>query len=293
MEVSREYAAAARVLDVALAGTLEDLGFVRDGPSTYLLDLGELSWRVLFGPEYLKIPGTFREATGVYIPEYERIFLELFPERRRVADRLLGTRHRAHVGQSIIGAYDVSYFNSFHDEIASWPWPIRVLYALGLARRDMVSPKSLICDCPWIELHPDSYEEYVVTDGFDVTEIGRTLDEVWRTYVWPQVTQASTVSGVVDMWFSERRDPVAIDRAILCWIGGDRAGCERVIQRRIDRETDTNEDIRKAILKRKTERRTVRRNPMELEKSIAFEKDMIMTDAHSARRLAAILGLKI
>ncbi|MCB2100652.1 MAG: hypothetical protein KDE22_07265, partial [Rhodobacterales bacterium] len=109
---SRSHTAAA-VMEVALADTLSSMGFERRSATNFLLDCGTHTWRVVFSGEVNDVPMSFREGTGCYVPELERLWKDVYPSYGHLAETLRGMRYRAHTPLYIDDTFDA-------DQMTNW-----------------------------------------------------------------------------------------------------------------------------------------------------------------------------
>ena len=98
--------AAKIVFQTALAGTLESKGFRRVSDTNYVIEGDAIEWRVIFGPEYKDEPGTFLDATGIFIPEIDRLNLALPNQTKPLSEPMARTKYRAHFRDYLSGLTD-------------------------------------------------------------------------------------------------------------------------------------------------------------------------------------------
>lgn len=149
--------AAKRVFNVALAETLESKGFQQVSDTNYVLKGEGIEWRVVFGPEFKDVPGSFREETGILVPEIDRLHALVKPQDGYFSYRLANTRYSGHFNESMIFTYlrgtEYEIDNSQHIE------PCAIPEERGMGRR-----------------------EHWVTAGHDLEALGQRMDGYWRAH---------------------------------------------------------------------------------------------------------------
>lgn len=171
--------AAKQAFQVALAGTLEEKGFHRVSDTNYVIEGDGIEWRVVFGPEYSDAPGTFRDATGIYIPEIDRLYTALLPQERPLSEPLASTRYRGHKSTHIGHAYTLLNWQNGGDVSKTI---------------DGIEP----CHMP--QQNSTSRLAHWHTVGHDPIALGRRIDGYWRRYVWPWLEGRMTLESVYEPW---------------------------------------------------------------------------------------------
>lgn len=299
-----KYQAAEKVLSVALKGTLLERGFEQRSPTNFLLDCGTHTWRMVFGGECMNVLGSAREATGVLIPELDRILQELYDTSRRFSEPMVGTTHRAHFATTIAWAFDTQQERIEDQKRADLEaglskfqqWCRTYILAGDLLPREEREPR--FNDIfPWYQL-PDryptvnsNYPYYIATAGFDYVKIGRVLDKYWREYVWPKVEPCCHISGIADEWTAGSwRGFWGIRYAVLKWLSDDESGFRKVIDQKLEKAEFSDEEIKRIFITSFHDRVAHRLNPSKFNRQIPSIREGYREEAVEARRLCRLLG---
>ncbi len=176
--------AAKIVFQTALAGTLESKGFRRVSDTNYVIEGDGIEWRVIFGPEYKDEPGTFREETGIFIPEVDRLCLALESQSAPLSLPMARTKYRAHFSFECSSIIDPKkpYNEREHD-------PCYIPEQIGSDRRGR-----------W------------ATKGKDLEALGQRIDHYWQRDTWPWLRDRMTLGTACGPLPSME------------WVPGDRRG---------------------------------------------------------------------
>ena len=292
-KIRPNYKAAVQAMEVALEATLLEQGFLKHAPANYLLDCGTHNWRVVFGPEYRGIKGSFREAVGLVVPEWERIYREVIPETYDFATRMAGTSCRAHIEIDITGSVYNRQIAAHWTRVDGLSWPQRKLCELGLWPDDRPQTNDFRNQHPWYRHDYERGEDYVVTEGFDIEEIGRVFDTTWRNCAWPRIEPSLTTTGLVETWFSGFSFRESLSRAILCWINGDHEGSEEVVRNILESGQETADEIRDRKLKLREYRQMKKQKPKDFERRVRNAQASAREWADDARRFADLVGMRL
>jgi len=162
--------AAKIVFQTALAGTLESKGFRRVSDTNYVIEGDGVEWRVVFGPEFPDDPGTFRDETGIFLPEVDQLYQRAFPKDGPVSEPMAMTRYRAHYSTHISARY-----NHTENSIGNVN-----------AKLDDVEP------CFRSQEWSQGRREYWVTKSHNLEALGSRIDKYWRDLVWPWLEDCLT-----------------------------------------------------------------------------------------------------
>ena len=288
MRVSKKSEKAVRVLDVALAKTLLDMGFERRSATNFLLDCGTHTWRVLYRGEYLGIPNSLRETTGMFIPEFEEIWDILWDGKHRMSDPMLGSAHRAHFFETIWGCDYSIQLKKMSD------WDDGATFARGLSRWFGFGPeepdtRQFDQRYPWYFCPKDFADFCIVAEMEEM--IGTILHDYWVRLVRPEVERARTLKG-----FGESLDPAedfshAIIKLSLHGVCGTWDRFDRILEEIYRREAMTWDEVMALRLSRGyTEKRRRRDDPEDFNRLIADEMKEDREDADRARFLLRYFG---
>ncbi len=176
--------AAKIVFQTALAGTLESKGFRRVSDTNYVIEGDAIEWRVIFGPEYKDEPGTFREETGIFIPEVDRLGLALESQSAPLSLPMALTKYRAHFWKTFSAVID-----------SSKPYGERD-YDPSFVPEDLSSDR----------------RAHWATKGHDLEALGCRINDYWLRDTWPWLRDRMTLGTACGPLPSTE------------WIPGDRRG---------------------------------------------------------------------
>ena len=219
---SRSHTAAA-VMEVALADTLTSMGFERRSATNFLLDCGTHSWRVVFSGEVNDVPMSFREGTGCYVPELERLWKEYRPDGGPLAQPLRGMRHRVHTGLHIDDSYDGDQDTKWYqwarwrDNLSGWE---------RLKRRWQSIPEPdfsyFTQHHPWyFQPNPHAFT-CVTAKDIGVEPLGHLINRFWVALIKPCVEEGRTLRGYADQFYPTKSGTPLSSDFMMLWIAGDK-----------------------------------------------------------------------
>lgn len=264
--------AAKIVFQTALASTLESKGFRRVSDANYVLEGDGVEWRVVFGPEYSDDPGTFRDGTGIYLPEIDELYQRAFPEKGSLSSPLVMTKHRAHTVFGIIEGFNVAERN-----------------------KGNASPKFDNIE-PCFRRQETSYDrrEHWATSGHDLEALGHRIDRYWRDYVWPYLEPILSKESVFVAPKFEV-NPYEIYILLEAWVCGHRQFAIDELRRRKEQANQPDETVRKMLLARAKERypkfHWLFQKPTESD--VQHWQRYFGRNAARAERVANVLGVKL
>lgn len=157
--------AAKIVFQTALAGTLESKGFRRVSDTNYVIEGDGIEWRVVFGPEYKDEPGSFREETGIFISEVDRLCLALESQSAPLSLPMARTKYRAHFWKTVSAVID-----------SSKPYGERD-YDPSFVPEDVSSDR----------------RAHWATKGHDLEALGCRINDYWLRDTWPWLKDRLTL----------------------------------------------------------------------------------------------------
>jgi len=224
--------AAKIVFQTALAGTLEFKGFRRVSDTNYVIEGDGVEWRVVFGPEFPDDPGTFREETGIFLPEVDELYQRAFPKDGPVSEPMARTKYRAHYCYNIeVGHNDAQR-------------------KAGKRNPDFTNVEP----CFRTQEGNQGRREHWTTNGHDLQALGIRIDTYWKEWVWPFLESRMTKKDACRYSDGTLSIHSYQEKFFGPWVCGYKSEVIEELRRRKALAQQSEEDIRKFLITRAKDR---------------------------------------
>lgn len=294
------------VMDVALRATLKDFGFKRKSHTTYIMDRPERRWIYKLWAEP-RFGAGFDENAAVHLPALDPIFEKYL---RDVVMQLAGIHPTAIVNTTTPQLMEIAEGHDFYTRLG-YRASKKLAKAYKAAQTNPVMkyqrdgwwvlPAHPMIENPRRDGEEFDEDEYYRIIWDHVNELGRFLDEQWRTYVPAWYESCDDPLFIVD-WIENRNNRSSrgldITFAILCHLGGEDERAARYLGRRIDAARRSHDETYSEIHRER--RGSWLRGLLETrwsEEQVAEEAANLLDArrgyAEAARRLADGLGIAL
>lgn len=268
--------AAKIVFQTGLAGTLEELGFRKVSETNYLREAEGIEWRVVFGPEFPGETGTFCDATGYYLPEVDRLYRDIYPDRPAPSQSMARTRYRETASQCLAAAKEL-YEPKFNPNFV---------------------PLNKIDSCCYDFRERGRFRMFWDVSGKDPVALGQRIHTYWNTYMLPWYRQVDTIEKACAPGFPITEALVwktlVAERVLQWWVGGYKDEVRDWLEIQEMKRHLTDEDIRGRFIELYREKHSIPflwRFYKPTRQDISGMRDLDLRNISAARKVQEVLGL--
>jgi len=268
------------VFNVALAGTLEERGFERVSDAHYArketIGEAEVIWRVLLGPQLASLPKSFRDSTGYYIPEVDRLCKRAYPNQDCASWAMAGTRYKSH--------YALPISERFREvnKVRFKRWP------------KLSQSESCFQDREGFNGRPSHWN----VESGDLEALGYRLERYWCNYIepWYQEVDARIRRGPSIQSDYKFGDPyTGVSTIMKYWALGHHDAVISILKKVVESEIPSHKQL-EAVARYRTWQRSMYpifwRFQRVSEDAIIVLRNEAKRDAQQAKYIASVLGIE-